>query len=260
MPELLEENIRLIVFLLSSGFFFFLESYRPFKAMNEKRWRHILRNLVISFLNGLVYGLVFTAAIAFVTEYTHNHDFGLFRILDLPWALELLLSIFVLDFIIYCWHILAHRIPMIWRFHLVHHVDSVLDFSTGTRFHLGELLGLMIFHLPLYFLLGITLEALIIFQIFLIVFDHFGHANYRVPAWLDQVIRLLFITSNVHQVHHSDATRELNSNYGTVFSIWDRLFGTYNDRRDIQNIETGIIGYPKTLSFWELMKLPLKNH
>ncbi|MGE3278235.1 MAG: sterol desaturase family protein [Candidatus Altimarinota bacterium] len=252
----LQENIRLITFFLSSAFFFFLESYRPLRSLKENRWQHLLKNASIAFVNALIYGLFFTTAINLVTNFTTEHTFGVFQWLELPVVFEFSLSFLALDFILYLWHVAAHKVPFIWKFHLVHHVDSDMDFSTGTRFHLGEMIGIILFHLPFYWILGISLEALIIYQVLLILFDQFGHANYRVPAGIDRVLRWVFVTSNYHRVHHSDHVKELNSNYGTVFSIWDRIWKTYNPRKDLGSLTMGIKGYPKILSWWALNKLP----
>jgi|CXWL01.1.fsa_nt_gi sterol desaturase/sphingolipid hydroxylase (fatty acid hydroxylase superfamily) len=256
--EFLVNNIRPLVFALSSGLFFFLESASPFKKQDEKRLRHIGRNLLIAVLNAVLYGVLFGTAVTFITSTTSSHHIGLFPWLSLPTAWEIFFTVIALDGVIYAWHVLAHRTPLIWKFHLVHHTDTVLDFTSGTRFHFGEMIGLMLFHLPFYFILGVSIDGLLVNQLLMIFFTQLAHANYRIPKSLDGILRTVFITSNLHQVHHSNLSKETNSNYGTIFSFWDRLFQTYDHRRDIENITTGIKGYPKGMQLMDLLKMPFK--
>jgi sterol desaturase/sphingolipid hydroxylase (fatty acid hydroxylase superfamily) len=256
MPEITRENIRLFTYIVSAIIFFLFETVFPFKEHTESRWRHIGRNVSIAIVNGLLYGIIFGLAVQWITDWTAVNAFGLFPSLGLSWPWELALSIIILDAVIYIWHVTLHKIPLLWRFHLVHHVDSRLDFTSGFRFHVGEMFASMFFHLPLYFLLGVSFDALLVYQLLLLVFTPFAHMNMKLPGWLDTPLRFIFVTPNYHQVHHSHKPLEAHSNYSTMFSFWDRLFRTYTPRRDIENIRTGYLSFEKNMSLKKTLSLP----
>lgn len=256
MPALTRENIRLFTYIFTGILFFLLETFLPFKDHTESRWKHIGRNLAIAVVNAVLYGVIFGIAVQWITTWTSGNEFGLMQWMALPWVWELILTIILLDLVIYWWHVILHRIPILWRFHLVHHVDSRLDFTSGFRFHVGEMFASMFFHLPIYFLLGVSFDALLIYQLLLLVFTPFGHMNMRLPAFLDNPLRLIFVTPNYHQIHHSEKALEAHSNYSTMFSFWDRFFGTYTSRRDIENLTTGFKGFEKNMKLKKLLSLP----
>ncbi len=254
--QFIQENLKLSIFIGSGVLFYTVESFFPFKEHLESRWRHIGRNLLIALVNLIFYGIIFGIAVSWVLEFTAIHQLGFFRIFSLGYWPELILTVIALDAVIYLWHVLLHRVPFLWKFHLVHHADSRLDFSSGTRFHLGEMICSMLFHLPWYFLLGVSIDGLLASQAFLIFFTQFQHTNALFPQWLDDKIRLVFITSNVHQVHHSEVPKEYNSNYGTIFSFWDRLGKTFNHQKDLLSMRTGLRGFIDNPSFSQNMRLP----
>lgn len=256
MFQITRENIRLVTYIVVSTVFFLFETVSPYKPHTESRWIHIVRNVVIAVINAVGYGVVFGFAVEMITSWTATHQFGVFPVLGLPFVPELLLTIIVLDAVIYLWHRILHRVPFLWRFHLVHHVDSRLDFTSGFRFHLGEMIGSMVFHLPFYFLLGVSFDALLIYQMLLLFFTPLAHTNIRLPSWIDTPLRMIFVTPNFHQIHHSEIPLEAHSNYSTVFSFWDRIFKSYTARRDIEHITTGFKGFGLNMSFYHLMILP----
>jgi len=117
--------------------------------------------------------------------------------------------------------------PILWRFHLVHHADCDIDVTTGLRFHPVEMILSMLIKIGVVIVLGAPVLAVIIFEMILNAMAMFNHANVRLPKQFDAGLRLLVITPDVHRVHHSIIRVETNSNYGFNLSIWDRLFGTY---------------------------------
>ncbi len=256
LAQFVQENIKLSVFIGSGIVFYTLESAFPFKQHLESRWRHIGRNLLIALFNLIGYGILFGIAVNWVLNTTGTYELGLFHLLSLSYWPELILTVIILDAVIYVWHVLLHRVPFLWRFHIVHHADSRLDFSSGTRFHLGEMICSMVFHLPWYFLLGVSIDGLLASQMLLIFFTQFQHINVVLPKWLDDKVRLFLITSNVHQVHHSEIPKEYNSNFGTIFSFWDRLGRTFNHQKDLLAMRTGLKGFIDNPSFIQNMKLP----
>ena len=135
-----------------------------------------------------------------------------------------------MDFVIYLQHVLVHAIPLLWRFHRVHHADLDFDLTTGARFHTVEIILSMLIKFATIVVLGPSIVAVVIFEVVLNGMAMFNHANVHLPLALDRVLRLLLVTPDMHRVHHSTEDNETNSNYGFNLAIWDRIFGTYIDQ------------------------------
>ncbi len=154
-------------------------------------------------------------------------NWGLFNVTDLPMVVEVVLSILILDFVIWLQHLVTHKIPILWRLHRVHHADVDIDVTTAIRFHPVEIALSMILKIGVVYLLGPSALAVILFEIILNGTAMFNHANIKLPIWLDRIVRLVLVTPDMHRVHHSTERHEHDSNYGFALSIWDRIFGTY---------------------------------
>ncbi|MXU66420.1 sterol desaturase family protein [Oceanomicrobium pacificus] len=152
---------------------------------------------------------------------------GLFNRIDWPVALEVLLSVLILDFLIWLQHVVTHKVPLLWRLHQVHHADPDFDVTTAIRFHPVEIALSMGLKIGAVYLLGPAALAVILFEILLNGMAMFNHANLALPRWLDRWLRLVVVTPDMHRVHHSVDRDEHDTNYGFSLSIWDRLFGTY---------------------------------
>ena len=137
------------------------------------------------------------------------------------------MGVVFLDLMIYLQHVVLHMIPFFWRFHKVHHSDLDLDVSSGFRFHPLEILGSMIYKLGLVAALGPSVMTVVVFEAILSGMAQFTHSNIKLPLGLDRTLRWLFVTPDMHRIHHSVEVAETNSNYGFNLSIWDRLLGTY---------------------------------
>jgi sterol desaturase/sphingolipid hydroxylase (fatty acid hydroxylase superfamily) len=132
-----------------------------------------------------------------------------------------------MDLIIYLQHIIAHIVPIFWRLHRVHHADLDYDVTTGARFHPIEIILSMLVKFATITLLGAPAVAVILFEVILNGMAMFNHGNIKLPKKVDNILRLIFVTPDMHRVHHSTERDETNSNYGFNLSVWDRLFGTY---------------------------------
>jgi sterol desaturase/sphingolipid hydroxylase (fatty acid hydroxylase superfamily) len=148
----------------------------------------------------------------------------------LPFWVEVILAVILLDLAIYLQHLLMHRIPLLWRLHRVHHADLDFDLTTGTRFHTIEIIISMLIKSILILVLGPPLTAVLIFEAVLSGMAVFNHANVGLPSAVDRLLRKLLVTPDMHRVHHSTRVGETNSNYGFNLSIWDRIFKTYIDQ------------------------------
>lgn len=155
---------------------------------------------------------------------------GLFNLLPWPAWLETLLAILVLDLAIWAQHLITHKVPLLWRFHRVHHADRDMDVTTAIRFHPVEIAASMLVKIGLVYLIGTSVLAVILFEMLLNGTALFNHANLALPSWLDRVLRLVLVTPDMHRVHHSVTRREHDSNFGFALSCWDRVFGTYRSQ------------------------------
>ena len=200
---------------------------RPLSVSKLQRWTH---NIGLLVLNSLVLRVLFPAAAVGIAYTAAASGWGLFNRVDLPYWLEVLVAVLLLDLAIYLQHMLMHRVPLLWRLHRVHHADLDIDMTTGSRFHTLEIIVSMLIKWAVIFLLGPALLAVLIFETLLNGMAVFNHANVRLPGTIDRLLRLLLVTPDVHRVHHSILRHETNSNYGFNLSIWDRVFGTYIDQ------------------------------
>ena len=141
--------------------------------------------------------------------------------------IELLITLVVLDFTEYIYHVVMHKTKFLWMFHLVHHTDRVVDTSTTLREHPGETFFRLMFACAVAFILGASFWAIVLRQFIQITANVFVHSNFRLPEKVDKIARKFFITPNLHHVHHHYKQPYTDSNYGDIFSIWDRMFGTF---------------------------------
>ncbi len=192
-----------------------------------RRWP---ANLGIVVLNGMMVRLLIPAGAVGTAFWASERGWGLLTLVELPYWASLLLAVVLLDLIIYLQHLMVHAVPWLWRLHMVHHADRDIDVTTALRFHPIEILLSMLVKVVAVILIGAPALAVVVFETVLNGMAMFNHSNVRLPAAIDSIIRILFVTPDMHRVHHSVIKRETNSNYGFNLSIWDRLFGTYRDR------------------------------
>jgi len=204
-----------------------LEFSTPLVKLAYSKWKHAGINLVFlacSLLINVTFGFIIAGVFITLAE----HQYGLLNILELPIWLELLIAVLVLDLIAqYAVHVLLHKVNFMWRFHMVHHSDTYVDATTGTRHHPGDYFMREVFGLVAIILLGAPLAFYIFYKICTILFTYFSHANIKLPKWLDKSLSYIFITPDMHKFHHHYERPWTDSNYGNIFSIWDRLFGTF---------------------------------
>ncbi len=200
---------------------------RPLSVPKAGRWAS---NLGLVMFNSLVLRLLFPAAAVGVAAFAEARGWGLLHLYPLPWPVAVILSVVVMDLVIYLQHVMVHAIPLLWRLHRVHHADLDYDVTTGARFHTLEIILSMLIKFATIALLGPPLVAVVIFEVLLNATAMFNHGNVRLPPRLDRVLRWFLVTPDMHRVHHSVEDDETNSNFGFNLSWWDRLFGTYRDQ------------------------------
>ncbi|MEP4195606.1 MAG: sterol desaturase family protein [Aliishimia sp.] len=225
-----ETTIRLVVFIGLFGLFAALETLAPRRVRSQSRNTRWITNWGITVLNSvalraLAIGMPFLAVGAAVDA--HANGWGLLNAIALPVWIEVIAAILVLDFMIWAQHLITHKVPLLWRFHRVHHADVDIDVTTAIRFHPIEIAVSMCLKIGLVYALGPAAVAVILFEIMLNGTAMFNHANIKLPLKMDRILRLVLVTPDMHRVHHSVHRHEHDSNYGFALSIWDRLFHTY---------------------------------
>lgn len=207
-----------------------LENGFPLIKMRYKKskWRHAGINFSFTLVH-LVFHALLAVFIVLASEWCRINDFGVVNWLNLPTGLVLVAGILSMDFFGgWLVHIVQHKVPLFWRMHVVHHADNNVDVSSGLRHHPFEALFRWVFFLLGIMIMGLPIWAVMIAQTFMSIFTMFTHANIRLPSKLDHVLTYIFISPNMHKVHHHWKQPFTDSNYGAVFSIWDRLLGTFS--------------------------------
>lgn len=211
------------VFLLFAG----LELVVPFRALSQPKVQRWLTNLGLFAIDTLALRLLVPFAMVGMALMAAERGWGVFNALDWPFWLECVLAIVALDLALYVQHRATHRVPFLWRMHRVHHVDRDFDVTTAARFHPFEIVLSMLYKMAIVAALGAPALAVFLFEVGFTMLTLFNHSNTRLPDLLEPWVRAVIVTQDMHRIHHSVIERETNSNYGTVLSGWDRLFGTY---------------------------------
>jgi sterol desaturase/sphingolipid hydroxylase (fatty acid hydroxylase superfamily) len=236
-----------------------LEKRRPLRRTRESKRRRNLRNLAISALSSAAIRLTEKPVTDVLTRSVMQKRLGLLNTVRLPAAVELALSVVLLDYTLYLWHYLTHRIPFLWRFHLAHHVDLDLDASTALRFHFVEMMLSVPWRAAQVRLLGISPLGLALWQSATLLAIMFHHANVRLPIGFEGRLNQFLVTPRMHGIHHSIVREETGSNWGTIGSWPDRLHGTIRLNVPQQEITIGVSAYqaPAELTIGRILQLPL---
>jgi len=225
-----EAMIRLGFFVGVFALMAVWEVVAPRRARLLTRLQRWGSNLGLVVLNTVLLRLLFPAAAVGMALSVNAQGWGLLNTLGLPFWVEVLAALVVLDFAIWVQHVLFHAVPALWRLHRVHHADLDYDLTTGARFHPIEIILSMLIKFVVIAALGPPVIAVILFEIILNALAMFNHANVALPPRVDRVLRWLIVTPDMHRVHHSIEDDETNSNFGFNLSWWDRLLGTYRDQ------------------------------
>ncbi len=232
-----------------------LENYFPFFKFINSPLDRIKHNLCLGIINAIVSSFLLSSIARSMSNISGYPSPNLLAKIDLP-LLEMGLSFIILDLYMYVWHRLMHRFPFAWRFHRVHHTDRYMNVSTAYRFHAIEVISSNLPKLLLIWCLGITTQQLFIYESVFTAIVALHHSNLALPYDLDKNLSNVIVTPNYHRIHHSQIIAETNSNYGSVFTCWDRLFGSYINRQNIEEIELGVEAETRELNLWELLILP----
>jgi len=259
-----ESLIRISFFITILLLMSYFEYTIPRKKLLLSKFRRWSNNISIVLINSLLLKLIFASSAISISIYTTKEHIGLLNLIEIPFFFSVVLSIILLDLIIYIQHRLFHEINFFWKFHKVHHSDMDYDVTTGFRFHPIEILISMLIKIVSIFILGVPVFAVVVFEVILSSLALFNHSNIKLPKKLDKNLRYLLVTPDIHRIHHSIYNNELNSNYGFNLSLWDRIFKSYTNKPK-DNYKKMTIGLKEfnnkteTVSILSILTLPFKK-
>ena len=246
---------RLLLLVIVCAVLWSIESVAPLYRFGEGRMRRALPNIGLTVLLVLT-NLLLSFLAASAAAFAETHRLGVLFPAQLPVWMNVVIGVAALDFFAYVAHVLMHKIPLGWRFHRVHHSDEAVDVTTAFRQHPGESLWRIVWQLPAIVLFGLPLWIVAIYLAISAANAQLEHANIRLRPRLDRVLRLLFVTPDMHKAHHSRLQPETDSNYANIFSIWDRLFGTYTREVDFATLRYGLDDSEDRATFLGLLRMP----
>jgi len=253
----LSDQGRLLTLALGCALLWSVESVVPLYRYETRRLWRALPNVALTVLLVLTnLGLAF--ATSGIANFTTSKSIGLFFLFTLPPWLAALLSIIALDLFTYLAHVLLHKSWLGWQFHRVHHSDREVNVTTAFRQHPGETLWRILWQVLAVGLFGIPLWVVIVYLMVSTLNAQLEHTNVRLNERFDSALRLFFVTPNMHKVHHSRDQRQTDTNYSNIFSVWDRIFGTYTSIVDFRVLRYGLDGFDdqKKQTLPALLKLP----
>ncbi len=245
--------------ILAGGllFFWILEGAVPILRMKYNRTRHLGVNVFFT-VTTLIVNLLFAAAIVLASDWSVKNGFGVLQMITMPIALQILVGLLLLDLIgAYLIHWIEHKVYWMWRFHVVHHTDLNVDTSTALRHHPGESVFRAVFTTLAVLVVGAPIWLVMLYQSLSAFASQFNHANLRIPQRLDEILSYVIVTPRMHRVHHHHTQPYTDTNYGNIFSIWDRAFRTFAKRKP-EDIVFGLDVYHKRDSnLGDLLKVPV---
>ena len=224
--------------------FWIIEGITPLFGLNYKRWKHAVPNIFFTLTTVLV-----NLPLAFLflksSDWVMANNFGILNWLpEMPLWLYTVLGIFLIDFIgAYLPHLIEHKVKPLWMVHLVHHTDHNVDTTTANRHHPLESVIRYVFTLTGIFIIGTPISLVLLYQSLSVVATQFNHANIKLPIKVDKALSYVIVSPDMHKVHHHHVLPYTDSNYGNIFSVWDRLFGTYMEL-DTDKIIYGVDVFP----------------
>lgn len=250
------------VFVLAvAGTVLLLERRRRARAYAEPRAIHTGRNLVVAGIAAATVHLLEAPVVLPVAGLVERRRWGVVSKMRGPEWLRDLAAILLLDYTLYLWHIVTHRVPWLWRFHLVHHVDLDLDASTGLRFHAGELMASIPWRAAQILAIGVTPRALAAWQSLTLGSVLFHHSNTRLSAATERRLSWIIATPKMHALHHSINPAQMGSNFSSGLAIWDRLHGTTCFDAEPNEVTVGVVGHlhRRDVALARILRLPFER-
>ncbi len=238
-----------------------LERRRPLRSAVESKSRREARNVALSAFTAMALQITERPIVSYVTALVRRRRWGLFQRISFPIWLEVPFAVAWMDYTLYVWHVLLHRLPVLWRFHLVHHVDLDLDTTTALRFHCGEMVISVAWRAGQVFVFGLSQLSLSIWQTALLLSVLFHHSNVMLRIEVERLVNRFIVTPRMHGIHHSIIPEETGSNWSSGLTLWDRLHGTLRLNVPQSQVTIGVPAYqnPGELTFPKLMGMPFRK-
>lgn len=256
------ENAQYISFFALLAILIAVEIIYPARKHKMERGKRWPVNFGLTFLNILILAFI---PFSFITasNYAIKQDWGLLNFIEIPLAVTIIITLLLRGFISFFTHFVMHKVPVLWRLHRVHHLDTELDVSTTIRFHPVEFITNLLIGVPLVISFGLSPWVLLLYELLDIIITLLSHANISFHPAVERVLRYIVVTPDLHKVHHSSYYRETDSNFSAVFPIWDIIFGTFRTqtRIDTKEMEIGLkeVRDKRTTNIFWLLISPLMS-
>lgn len=238
---------------------YWLEGRRPLRhGESEPKARRNARNLAIAGLSAATVKLAEEPVVGPLTRWVERRRVGLVKHLRLPAWIEVPLAVLLLDYTLYLWHVLTHKVPWLWRFHQPHHADLDMDASTALRFHFGEMLLSVPWRAVQVVAIGAGPLPFTLWQTLVAVEILFHHSNLELPPEVEGRLSRFVVTPRMHGIHHSIVREEADSNWSNLLTIWDRLHGTLRLDVPQDEVEIGVPAYrePAEVTLPKVVEMP----
>jgi sterol desaturase/sphingolipid hydroxylase (fatty acid hydroxylase superfamily) len=240
---------------------FVAERVWPLRQRKYPQQPRIYVNAIFTIFVLCIAALLIGPIVKYMLQFTHDYSFGLLHLYPIPAMVSMILGFLLMDLTMYYWHWMNHKIPWLWRFHNVHHVDPDLDVTTSMRFHMIEIAYSSIFRIIQISLIGLDPIIFISYELVFQCNTFFHHSNIKLPIQLERILNKIMVTPRMHGIHHSDYRDETDRNYGIVFSFWDHMHRTIKLNIAQININIGVPAYqkPKDNTLINLLVMPFRQ-
>ena len=252
---------RALILALGISFFWLLEGIIPFRILSYNKFKHAITNILLTLTTILInFSLAFL--IVKTSDFVYINKFGMFSYFGIDGITRFIITIFILDLVgAYFAHLFQHKISFLWPIHAVHHSDESVDTTTANRHHPFESVVRFIFTFIGIFISGAPIGLVLMYQSISVIASQFNHANIQISNKVDKLLSYVIVSPNMHKVHHHFELPYTDSNYGNIFSIWDRLFGTYmelNKDKIVYGVDTDLDEVQNS-KFASLIERPFKK-
>lgn len=244
-------------------FFWVIEGFFPLFSEDYKKYQHGLINLFFT-ATTMIIGFGLAGALLWTSDFVSSNQFGLLYLIDLPLWGQLILGILLMDLIgAYFIHWVEHKVKWMWKFHLVHHSDTNIDVTSGLRHHPGETFFRIFFTIGAVFVIGAPMWIIMLYQSLSVLSTHITHANINMPKPIDTALSYVLVTPLMHKVHHHYQQPLSDTNFGNIFSVWDRMFGTFASVEDSKTLVYGVdthMDAHENTSLKNLLAIPFQKY
>ena len=252
--------LRTILLIGGAAALLWLERKHLLRQPVEPGPQRVVRNLAIGALTAVTVAAIERPIVTRLARVTQQQRWGLVARLPIDDGLKVAIAIALMDYTLYWWHVLLHRVPALWRMHAPHHTDRDLDASTGVRFHFTEFLASIPWRSAQVMVIGVTPRALALWQTLTLAEVLFHHSNLRLPRAFERHLSRIVVTPRLHGMHHSVLESERDTNFSSGLSVWDRLHGTAYPGLGRDDVAIGLPGYrsPWDATLLETLTMPFE--